>query len=248
VSPSGVLHDMVAVITGAASGIGRAEAELFSSEGAIIVAIDRSDAVREAPSGSGLRIVCDVSDASQVKAALEEVKNVLGRCDILVNTAGIALFGRAGECSEADWDRVFAVNVRGTWLMCRAVLPMMMAAHRGSIVNISSASGLRPMPDIAAYSASKAAVIGLTRSIALDYAPFGIRANVICPGVIDTPQSAAWLESRRAQGLPAVTDQYAIASVGAAEDVARAALYLASDASRYTTGIAIAVDGGRTFH
>jgi NAD(P)-dependent dehydrogenase (short-subunit alcohol dehydrogenase family) len=245
-----LVEDKVAVVTGAASGIGRATVDLFLREGARVVALDRRAAVPDHSLDPTLSIVCDVSNAGQVESFVRQLRERLGRCDILVNSAGTVVVGKAGDCSEEEWDRAFDVNAKGSWLMCRAVLPLMVEQQSGAIVNVASGAGLRAVPRLSAYSASKAAVVGLTRSIALDYGTYGIRANCICPGMIDTPMNEETLEQLSAQEREAAQglEPYAIKRRGRPEEIAAAALFLSSPEVTYLTGAALPVDGGRTMH
>jgi 2-keto-3-deoxy-L-fuconate dehydrogenase len=243
------LADKVAVVTGAASGVGRAVAELFARHGARVVPVDRDGAVSaRPPAGAALPIVCDIADPSAVDALARRVVQEFGRYEVLVNAAGVVVAGPAGETAEADWDRVFAVNAKGTWLMCRAALRPMVAQRAGVIINTASGAALRPLPRLAAYAASKAAIVSLTRSIALEYGEHGVRASCICPGMIDTPMRWAALDARAAAGddPSAALAPYAIRRLGRAEEVAEAALFLAC--AEYITGATLAVDAGRTLH
>jgi NAD(P)-dependent dehydrogenase (short-subunit alcohol dehydrogenase family) len=225
-------------------------AERLAAAGAEVVAVDREQrVVDEPPGGADRSAVCDVTSVSDVEAVAELVRNGYGRWDILVNSAGTAVFGRAGETSEEDWQRVFDVNARGTWLMCRAALAPMTQQTSGAIVNIASGAGVRPLEGLAAYSASKAAVVSLTRSIAVEYGHDGIRANCITPGMIDTPlhrESIRRLRGGEPQGH--AFDLYAVKRLGTSDEIAAAVLYLASPEAGYTTGATLAVDGGRTLH
>jgi len=240
-----------AVVTGASSGIGRRIAEVFAAEGARVVAVDRNPAVvADPPRDVVLSVVCDVSKTSEIDGLGNQAQHALGDLDILVNAAGVVVFGTTGDGSEEDWDRAFAVNTKGVWLMCRMALPRMVARGEGAIVNIASATGLRVVNGLAAYSASKAAVISLTRSIALEYGTRGIRANCLCPGRIDTPMNALAREYRLAQGQRPEDEfsDYAIPRLGRPDEVASAALYLASSESSYITGATLPVDAGRSLH
>ncbi|MHB8619302.1 MAG: SDR family NAD(P)-dependent oxidoreductase [Chloroflexota bacterium] len=244
------LAGSVAVVTGAASGIGRATAGLFSDEGARVVAVDIDPGVASALPGAALGIRCDVSDVRQVEQMTQRVLAEFARYDVLINCAGRVVRGGVADCDEASWDAVFAVNAKGVWATCGLALPHMVAQGAGVIVNISSGSGLRPLPGFAAYSASKAAVISLTRSIALEYGDRGIRANCICPGMVDTPMNQAAVALRRSEGEDEATllAPYAIKRIGRPEEVASAALFLASADSSFVTGATLAVDAGRTLH
>lgn len=246
-----MLAGMVAVVTGAASGIGRATALLFAEHGARVVAVDIAASLEhDRLPGVAAAHRCDVSERSAVEALTRGIERDFGRYDLLVNAAGALAVGKLAEASDEDWERVFAVNARGPWLMCQAALPLMAARRSGAIVNIASAAGLRPTEGLAVYSASKAALVSMTRSIACEYGEYGVRANTICPGMIDTPMARATLERRRARGedpeFPAAL--YAIKRIGRVEEVAAAALFLASPAAAYVTGAALAVDAGRALH
>lgn len=245
------LHGKVAVITGAASGIGRAAAELFAREGAVVVAVDLNPELStDPPAGCAMSVVCDVADLSQVEQMSRRVREELGRYDILVASAGRVVFGTTAECTVQDWEAAFAVNAKGVWVTCRCALPYMLERGEGAVVNIASGAGVRPVAGLAAYSASKAAVISITRSIALEYSSRGIRANCICPGMIDTPMNQAAVAQRLAGGEDAASllAPYAIKRLGRPEEVAAVALFLASPEASYVTGAALAVDAGRTLH
>ena len=239
------LQDKVAVVTGGASGIGLATAQLFAEEGArvIILDINSSDA-------DSLRV--DVTSAHEVESAMKNVVDRYGRLDILVNVAGGSGRrwgdGPADSCTLEGWDKTLALNLNSVFYCCKYTLQVMLAQKRGVIVNISSVLGLvGGDEDFAthAYASSKGAVISLTRSIASYYAPRGIRANVICPSLIATPmsqraQESEHLRARLAQLQPLTSD------FGTPKDVAQAALYLASDESSFVTGSVLTVDGGWT--
>lgn len=245
------LRGQVAVVTGAHSGIGRATAELFADEGAVVVAVDRDANVGvEPPRGASEGIVCDVADPGQVDELRDRVRDVHGRWDALVNSAGTAVSGRAADLSEATWRQAFEVNLHGTWLMCRAGIVVMLEHGQGSIVNIGSGAGLRPIVGLAAYSASKAAVVSLTRSIAIEYGDDGIRANCICPGVVDTPMNRDSVAERLGADvdLDTLLTPYALKRLGQPDEIAAAALFLASSESALVTGATLAVDAGRTLH
>jgi NAD(P)-dependent dehydrogenase (short-subunit alcohol dehydrogenase family) len=256
------LHDRVAIVTGAGSsgpgwGNGKATAVLFAREGARVLAVDvNRDAVEETCAiirGEGRRVeafVADVTDAGQVDAMVRHALATLGRVDVLHNNVGIVEVGGCVEATEASWDRVLDVNVTSMFLTCKAVLPHMERQGRGVIVNISSVAGIRwlGVPYVS-YSASKAAILGLTQSIALEYARKGIRANCILPGLMNTPMIVEPLAGVYGQGdvdrmLAARAAQCPTGAMGDAWDVAYAALFLASDEARYITGTQLVVDGG----
>jgi NAD(P)-dependent dehydrogenase (short-subunit alcohol dehydrogenase family) len=250
----GVLQGETALITGAASGIGRAVAELFGREGAALVIVDRdasglseTERVLQERKVACVVRVADVTLPESAKAATEDATRVFGSLNILVNNAGIAYMGDVLETAPEEWDMVFAVNVRSVYLFSRAAIPLMQATGRGIIINTASEAGLVGFQRYAAYAASKAAVVNLTRSMALDCAPYGIRVNCVCPGSIETPLLERYYAG---QPDPAEAKRLDIAAhplgLGTPHDVANAILYLASDRSAYVTGHALAVDGGYT--
>jgi 2-keto-3-deoxy-L-fuconate dehydrogenase len=235
------LAGKTALITGAASGIGRASAELFAREGATVWATDRDDFTLQGCTTRKL----DVLDPAQIKAVLTEA----GPLDVLFNCAGMVAAGTILECSEADWAASFDLNVTAMVRMIRTALPAMIANGGGSIVNMASvASSITGVPNRFAYGASKAAVIGLSKHVAVDFVAKGIRCNAICPGTVDTPS----LQDRlRATGdyEKARRDFNArqpMGRLGEAEEIAALALYLASDESSFTTGQIHVIDGGWT--
>lgn len=238
-----------AVVTGGAGALGSAILRAFAAEGAATAALDRDrEALDQAdlPEGTA-RVACDVSDAASVDDAVVATRAALGPIDVLVNNAGISITGGVEVMSEQDWDRTFAVNVRSVFLLSRRVLPDMRAKGRGSIVNVASESAFIGFAMHPAYCASKAAMVHLSRSMANAHAGEGIRVNALCPGTIDTPLYRRFLAQ---QADPEAVHAQIVAmhplGLGTAEDIARAAVYLASDESRYTTGSAMLVDGGAT--
>ena len=228
------------VVTGAASGIGAAIAELFVAEGAQVAALDRhAEGIRH-----GTALTADVSDEASVAQAIEQAARAMGGIDGLVNAAGIANGQLLSEVSLEDWRRVIDVNLTGSFLMARACYPHLRAVQDSSIVNFSSGQGLQPFMRRGAYAASKAGVISLSKSLAMEWAP--IRVNSICPGAVDTPmvRNGYDPEVLRTQ----VGARYALGRVAEAVEIARAALYLTSGESSFITGVALAVDGGRSYH
>ncbi|HZD01477.1 MAG TPA: SDR family NAD(P)-dependent oxidoreductase [Actinomycetes bacterium] len=247
----------VALVTGAGSGIGRAAARRFAAEGAAVGVLDvRLDAAEEtagkiqAEGGQALAMVADVTDAGQVEAAVARVAAALGRLDVLYNNAGVSSTGSVAEADEADWDRCLAVNVKGTFLCSRAAVPHLEAAGGGAIVNQGSVAALVGVANFAAYCAAKGAVVALTRSMAVDLAPRRIRVNVLCPGTVLTPLMESLLRARGGgdldAGMAATVVKYPLGRLGAPEEIAAAAVFLASDDASFFTGAVITADGGMT--
>lgn len=245
-----LLDGRVAVVTGAASGIGRGIAELFADEGARVVAFDRNEAVGAELVGSLERpgaatpifLAGDVRDPASVDAAAGAVVAEAGRIDILVNSAGVREIGDVYDMPSDEWDNVVAINLSGLFYWCQAAARRMRDTGGGSIVNISSVAGLVGFSRRPAYTATKHAVIGLTKSLARDLAPARIRVNAICPGLIRTPLTESYFEDAGFEGELAVTvpqQRY-----GEPRDIAQAALYLVSEMGSYVNGVALPVDGG----
>lgn len=252
-SDGGRLAGKVALVTGAASGMGRAVAQRFAAEGAAVVAVDVEDAgakaTVEAITAAGGRAqlaVADVAHADQVAAAVGVARDTYGGLDAAVNAAAIEREAvPLHECADDTYDRIMAVNVRGVFLSMKHELAAMLATGRGgAIVNIASTSSYRPQPNQPAYTASKFAVLGLTKQAAIDYAPLGVRINAICPGGIDTPMLRGAIERRR-RDPDDVRDRLSLLGrFGEVDEIAAAALWLCSDESSFTAGHALAVDGG----
>jgi len=255
---SGELEGKVVVITGGGSGIGQATAQLFAAEGAkvTIFDIDSQAAARTIGSINGIYPASshnlDVSDAPLVESAIKEVVTAMGSLDVIVNVAGGSgrRWGDAptDSCSIEGWKKTLALNLDSVFYCCKYALKVMVSREKGVIVNVSSVLGLvGGDEDFAthAYAASKGAVISLTRSIASYYAANGIRANVICPGLVATPMSKRAQESEKIRSRLAQL-QPLTADFGSPQDVAHAALFLASDSSSFITGTILTVDGGWT--
>jgi NAD(P)-dependent dehydrogenase (short-subunit alcohol dehydrogenase family) len=235
------LAGKVAVVTGAASGIGGACARRFTDEGARVAGID---VVVPDDHPCDAFAIADVRDADAVSAAVDGFLAHLGRIDVLVNAAGVSSFGTADTIDDAEWNRVLDINLKGTWHVARAVLPGMVKQRGGSIVNLASVEGLEGGQSQAAYNASKGGVVLLTRSMAVDYGVHNVRVNCLCPGMIQTPMTAALDDKNLKPVLEWFRDQHLLGRVGQPEEVAAAALFLASDDASFVTGHALAVDGG----
>lgn len=240
------LAGRTAFVSGAASGIGRAIAQHFIAEGARVAAADIDTEALSALAGqSGMAgIACDVTSEASVRAALEAAEHQVGPIDIAVTSAGVTLGRHFLDLTAGEFDRLLAVNLRGTFLVCSHAARRMAQRGRGALVTIASVTGLRATSGRAAYAASKGGVIMLTRSMAVDLAASGIRANCIAPGAIDTPLAAAHHTGPAAAIRERWNAQTPLARYGRAEEVAAAAAFLASDDAGFVTGAVLAVDGG----
>ncbi len=245
------LQDKVAIITGGASGIGRATSELFAREGARVVVADYNEkagqetvaAIRQS-GGEAIFFRVDVSDWAQVQRLVETTLQTYGGIDILVNNAGILLFGTALDTSPQDWERVIAINLTGTFLVSKAVLPHMIARGGGAIVNLTSSTGAHDAAaNTVAYVTSKGGVALLTRAMAIDHAKHNVRVNAVAPGPTDTPMLRDALSPEQ---LAAFAATFPMGRLGRPEELARAILFLASDEASFVTGAILAVDGGQT--
>jgi NAD(P)-dependent dehydrogenase (short-subunit alcohol dehydrogenase family) len=247
------LRGKQALVTGAASGIGRAIAELFAREGAAVTVVDLNASMGQAtaeaitaPGGRALFIQADVTRAQDCQRVVKETVQAFGGLEVLVNSAGIIRRASVLGTTEEEWDRVMAVNVKSIFLMCKYTIPAMIQRGGGVILNIASGWGLKGGRDAVAYCASKGAVVNMTRAMALDHADQGIRVNCICPGDTDTPmlrEEARQLGQAEAQFLASSAER-PLRRLGTPEDIAQAALYLASDAAAFVTGTTLVVDGG----
>ncbi|MDP2708747.1 MAG: 3-oxoacyl-ACP reductase family protein [bacterium] len=245
------LSNKVAIITGAGSGIGRASALAFAREGAKILVADWGEEggtetaeLIKRQGGEAIFVKADVSSAADADNLAKQCLAAFGRVDILFNNAGIVKMGALAETSEADWDQVINVNLKGMFLCSKAVIPAMLKQGKGKIVNTASIAGLVGFDQLGPYCASKGGIIALTRELALEYAPKKINVNCVAPGVIKTAMTKDMLDDPAvAQGFAANTPY---PRLGEPEDIALAAVYLASDESDFVTGQVLTVDGGWT--
>jgi NAD(P)-dependent dehydrogenase (short-subunit alcohol dehydrogenase family) len=234
---AGRLGGRRALITGASRGIGRAIAAAAHAEGAACAFLGRG-----AEPDHGIAVHADLADPVAVTAAVEEAARRLGGLDAVVCAAGIdCAWAPTGEMDIAEWDRTIAVNLSGTFYVCRAALPRLVAAGDGAIVNVTSVAGLRAWPEDVAYNASKAGIEMLTRTIAVEYGPAGIRANCVAPGVIDAGMTDSITSPAERERMVA---QHPLGRLGRADEVAEAVVWLLSGAAGFTTGTTLTVDGG----
>lgn len=249
------LNDKVALITGGTSGIGEATALLFAREGASVAITGRNRKRGEAvlarakeTRDEGLFLRADVSSAGDCRRAVDEVVKAFGRIDILFNNAGVYYPQTALECSEKEWDEQIDVNLKGTFLMSKFVLPVMIAQRRGVIVNNASGWGIVGGDRAVAYCASKGGVVLMTKAMAIDHGAQGIRVNCVCPGDVETPMLPADAKMRgmKVSEYMAAAAKRPLGRVGTVEEIAKAVLFLASDDSSFMTGASLIVDGGGT--
>ena len=231
------------LVTGGGSGIGRSTAELLASAGARVVVLDRDEASAHAAADAcgGFSITADVSQESDVEAAVERAASELGGLDGLVNAAGASARARVIETSLTDWRRVLDVNLTGPFLVCRAALPFLRACAGATIVNVSSGTAMRPAAGRAAYSASKAGLIAFTRALAKEVAP-AIRVNVVCPGPVDTPMFQRWQTGT--VSIAATAENLAAKRIGEPEEIAHVIAFLSGAQSSFITGTMLMADGG----
>jgi NAD(P)-dependent dehydrogenase (short-subunit alcohol dehydrogenase family) len=243
----------VAIVTGAAAGIGKSTALAFAAQGATVIVADIDEKTGESVAeeirqSGGLAefIRCDVTSDSDVQAMVALAVDKYGRLDFAFNNAGIEIeHSKLADGNESEYDRIMDVNVKGVWRCMKHQIPAMLARGGGSIVNTASIAGLGAAPRMSIYSASKHAVIGLTKSAAVEYAKKEIRVNAVCPAVIDTDmfRRAAESDPRKAEYAAAM---HPVGRLGKPEEIAGAVLYLCSDEAAFTTGVALPLDGGAT--
>lgn len=243
------LRARICVVTGAASGIGAAVAKGFADAGARVVLLDRDGpgaaqmAERlQAAGADALALTCDIADPQQVLGAAQKVQEVWGGCDVLVNNAGLLRSGSLGEVDLDEWRMVLDINLTGYLRCARAFGAFMLEAGQGAIVHVASISGIFPQSGSGAYSASKAGVLQLSRQLAVEWGPRGVRSNAICPGMIRTALSAAFYEQPGFEARRAAMT--ASRRIGEPQDIADVALFLASPRAGYVNGAELLVDGG----
>ena len=249
------LKGKVAVVTGAAIGIGAATAALFAQEGASVALTD-VDTIRGEQTCRNIREAggtcrfyeMDVSHAQSVARAAAQIIQDFKRVDILVNNAGIWRPGRVTDLDEETWDRVLNTNLKSVFLVSKHIVPVMIQAGGGVIINVASVAGLVGAPEASAYAASKGGIVNLSRSMALDFAPHNIRVNCLCPGMTDTAQGDSVVGYYKPSTDPTEAKRtwQPLPRVGTPEDVAKAALYIASDDAAFMTGSVFVIDGGLT--
>ncbi len=259
---SGKLEGRIAVVTGGGCGIGAELCRAFADEGALVGVLDVrqeeaeqvAEQVRQA-SGQAMAVACDVTNRDDVEQAADQVEQKLGPLAIWVNNAGVSYILPFLECTEQIWDQTLEVNLKGAFLGCQAAVRRMAPRQSGVIINMSSQSGRVGNSHYAAYCASKFGIIGLTQSLAVEFAARGIRVNAICPGVVATPMWDTQIEdyARKRDLKPEEVMSYfesniPMGRIGKAEEIAQAALFLASDEADYITGQALNVSGGAVMH
>ncbi len=233
----------VAIVTGGASGIGAAVVRRFAAAGHSVAVLDLNAAEEVA---GVIAVQADVSDEAAVRSAIDRIVSQLGTPAVLVNNAGIEIHGAVPDLSAEQWDRQIAVNLRSVFLCSKYAIPHMRGG--GAIVNVSSVHATVSWPNCPAYDAAKAGMIGLTRAMALDHGPEGVRVNAVCPGYIDTPllRSSMGAGGAWESAVERIAEWHPVRRIGTPDDVAEAVYFLASDAARFIAGTALVVDGGLT--
>ncbi|WP_440977100.1 SDR family oxidoreductase [Pseudoxanthomonas winnipegensis] len=240
---SGRLSGKVALVTGAASGIGAATAALFAEHGATVIGLDRN-----APAAADARLALvqgDITDGEGMRALVADILARHGRLDVLVNNAGADVFSDPLQLTDADWQRCLDLNLKGAWNLCKAALPAMVAAGAGSIVNIASVHGHKIIPHAFPYPVAKHGLIGMTKALGIEYAAHGVRVNSISPGLILVPRIEAWF-AREPGARERQTALLPPGRIGTPQEVAYTALFLASDEARFINATDILIDGGRS--
>ena len=231
------------LITGGASGIGKATAALFRAEGAQVAVLDRAGSTAE-----GIFVPVDIADPDSVQQAVRAAETAMGGLDGVVNAAGIFSAAGLSDTTADLFNRTLAVNLMGTFLVIQAAAPILLASGAGTIVNIGSGVGITPTgPGSTAYVASKGGVIAMSKALAMELAPT-VRVNVVCPGAVETPMTQSFLRNPTGQVDPATVARYALRRVASPEEIAAGILFLTSAESSFVTGVTLPVDGGRTFH
>lgn len=238
------------LVTGGGSGIGLETVARFREEGAAVALLDRPKVIAGLGGAAGPLVAADITRLDEVEAAVEKAVTDLGGLDGVVNCAGIDLEKPFTGMSDAEWNHVLAVNLTGPMNVCRLAIPHMVRSAPGTIVNIASAAGLVPLAHRAAYCASKAGLLMLGKSLAMELARSGIRVNSVCPGAVDTPLFRTSYEGfpDQAARYEAIEKRYALKRVAEPREIADAILYLTGNESSFVTGATLAVDGGRSFH
>jgi NAD(P)-dependent dehydrogenase (short-subunit alcohol dehydrogenase family) len=243
------LEDKIALVTGGGAGIGRAIAETFGREGAHVIIADRdgeaaravADAITKS-NGAASAYEVDVTDTGQVKELMAKIGEAFGRLDVLINNAGVGERSDFRHMSDEAWERVWKTNLEGTVRCAREAFELLKASGRGSVINLSSVMATKHTRQMSVYSATKGAVSALSRSLAIEYAPYGIRVNTLCPGYVETALIGRYTANPMiAKGL---LSQTPLRRFGEPQDIANAALFLASDEAAYVTGASLNVDGG----